>query len=233
MRDGFFLSGDVHDEQTFAVTELCPGSPATILVRPDNHLRPDEVIAVGLQLAGALAAVHAAGVVYRDLHPGNVLIDRGTPTRAWLFDFDQAQVSADFYAALTERWATPPEERTEPKRGKPLQNMDHAAPELRAGAAFSAASDVYALGLLLYRLVTGRRPILSGGEPTMHPNYVDFIRLGRAAKYRKIQTVTNGRLFRYRDFLSKCLDAGLSEEDFEELLEEHGFLTEVGEWPVS
>ena len=155
-----------HDEQTFAVTELCPGSPATIFMRPDNYLRPDEVVAVGLQLAGALAAVHAAGVVYRDLHPGNVLIERGDPTRAWIFDFDQAQVSAEFYAALTERWATPPEERTEPKRGKPLQKMDYAAPEVRAGAAFSAASDVYALGLLLYRLLTGRRPFpVSGGEP--------------------------------------------------------------------
>jgi serine/threonine protein kinase len=44
----------------FAVTELCSGSPATIFVRPDKHLRPDEVVAVGLQLAGALAAVHAA-----------------------------------------------------------------------------------------------------------------------------------------------------------------------------
>ena len=156
-----------HDEQTFAVTELCPGSPATIFVRPDNHLRPDEVIAVGLQLAGALAAVHTAGIVYRDLHTGNVLIDRGDPVRAWIFDFDQAQVSAEFYAALTERWATPPEERTEPKRGKPLQNMDYAAPEVREGAAFSAASDVFALGLLLYRLLTGRRPFpVSGGETT-------------------------------------------------------------------
>ncbi|MBK7828611.1 protein kinase [Nannocystis sp.] len=155
-----------HDEQTFAVTELCPGSPASSFMRPDNYLRPDEVVAVGLQLAGALAAGHAAGVVYRDLHPGNVLIDRGDPTRAWIFDFDQAQVSAEFYAALTERWATPPEERTEPKRGKPLQRMDYAAPEVRGGAAFSAASDVYALGLLLYRLLTGRRPFpLSGGEP--------------------------------------------------------------------
>jgi hypothetical protein len=61
---------------------------------------------------------------------------------------------AEFYAALTERWATPPEERTEPKRGKPLQRMDYAAPEVRGGAAFSAASDVYALGLLLYRLLS-------------------------------------------------------------------------------
>ena len=156
-----------HHEQTFVVTELCSGSPATIFARPDNYLRPDEVIAVGLQLAGALAAGHAAGVVYRDLHPGNVLIDRGNPIRAWIFDFDQAQVSAEFYAALTERWATPPEERAEPKRGKPLQKMDYAAPEVRGGAAFSAASDVYALGLLLYRLLTGRRPFpVSGGEPT-------------------------------------------------------------------
>jgi hypothetical protein len=45
--------------------------------------------------------------------------------------------------------------------------MDYASPEVRAGAAFSAASDVYALGLLLYRLLTGRRPFpVSGGEPT-------------------------------------------------------------------
>lgn len=59
-----------------------------------------------------------------------------------------------------------------------------------------------------------QRLILSGGEPTMHPNYVDFIRLGRAAKYRKIQTVTNGRAFAYKDFLKRCLDAGLDEITF-------------------
>ena len=156
-----------HEAQCFAVTELCPGAPATEFVRPGHHLRPDETIAVGLQLAGALAAVHAAGVVYRDLHPGNVLIARGEPLRASIFDFDQAQVSAEFFAALTERWATPPEARAEPKQEKPLQNMDYAAPEVRAGAAFSVASDVFALGLLLFRLLTGKRPFpVSGGEPT-------------------------------------------------------------------
>lgn len=58
------------------------------------------------------------------------------------------------------------------------------------------------------------RLILSGGEPTIHPNYVDFIKLGRLAGYRKIQTVTNGRLFAYRPFLKRCLDAGLSEITF-------------------
>ncbi len=58
------------------------------------------------------------------------------------------------------------------------------------------------------------RLILSGGEPTMHPNYIDFIKLGALAGYRKIQTVTNGRMFSYPEFLNRCLEAGLSEITF-------------------
>ncbi len=59
-----------------------------------------------------------------------------------------------------------------------------------------------------------QRLILSGGEPTIHPDYVQFIKLGRLAGYGKIQTVTNGRMFAYRDFLTKCIDAGLGEITF-------------------
>jgi MoaA/NifB/PqqE/SkfB family radical SAM enzyme len=69
------------------------------------------------------------------------------------------------------------------------------------------------------QILDGRRKgatrlILSGGEPTIHPNFVDFVRLGARAGYRKIQTVTNGRLFSYPGFLDKCLGAGLSEITF-------------------
>ncbi len=69
------------------------------------------------------------------------------------------------------------------------------------------------------QILDGRRAgatrlILSGGEPTIHPQYVDFVRLGRLAGYPKIQTVTNGRMFAYGDFLKRCLDAGLSEITF-------------------
>ena len=69
------------------------------------------------------------------------------------------------------------------------------------------------------QILDGRRKgaerlILSGGEPTIHPQYVDFIRLGRMAGYPKIQTVTNGRMFKYREFLGRCLDAGLDEITF-------------------
>jgi MoaA/NifB/PqqE/SkfB family radical SAM enzyme len=59
-----------------------------------------------------------------------------------------------------------------------------------------------------------QRLILSGGEPTIHPDFVDFVRLGRAAGYPKVQTVTNGRMFAYREFLTRSIDAGLGEITF-------------------
>ena len=69
------------------------------------------------------------------------------------------------------------------------------------------------------RIVEGRkngatRLILSGGEPTIHPSYIKFIHYGRLAGYRRIQTVTNGRMFSYPEFLGRCLDAGLQEITF-------------------
>ena len=69
------------------------------------------------------------------------------------------------------------------------------------------------------QIIDGRRKgaerlILSGGEPTIHPDYVQFIKLGRMAGYKKIQTVTNGRLFSYKEFLTRCIDAGLGEITF-------------------
>ncbi|MGB0592386.1 MAG: radical SAM protein [Myxococcota bacterium] len=55
------------------------------------------------------------------------------------------------------------------------------------------------------------RLILSGGEPTIHPDYVKFIRHGRKVGYDWIQTVTNGMMFAYPEFTRKCLQAGLDE----------------------
>ena len=58
------------------------------------------------------------------------------------------------------------------------------------------------------------RLILSGGEPTMHPNFLDFVRLGKRAGYRKVQTVTNGRMFKYPAFLETAAKNGLDEITF-------------------
>jgi molybdenum cofactor biosynthesis enzyme MoaA len=69
------------------------------------------------------------------------------------------------------------------------------------------------------QIIDGRRKgatrlILSGGEPTIHPRYIDFVKLGKLAGYRRVQTVTNGRLFAYGDFLDRCVEAGLQEITF-------------------
>lgn len=69
------------------------------------------------------------------------------------------------------------------------------------------------------QIVEGRkkgmtRLILSGGEPTMHPNFLDFVLLGKKAGYRKVQTVTNGRMFSYPEFLERAAKNGLDEITF-------------------
>ncbi len=58
------------------------------------------------------------------------------------------------------------------------------------------------------------RLILSGGEPTMHPNFLDFVKLGKRAGYPKVQTVTNGRMFKYPEFLERAAENGLDEITF-------------------
>ncbi len=58
------------------------------------------------------------------------------------------------------------------------------------------------------------RLILSGGEPTIHPSFIKFVKYGQLAGYRRIQTVTNGRMFSYPEFLTRALEAGLHEITF-------------------
>lgn len=59
-----------------------------------------------------------------------------------------------------------------------------------------------------------RRVVLSGGEPTLHPQFIKIIELAKKAGYRHIQVITNGRMFSYRDFLRQCVDAGINEATF-------------------
>jgi pyruvate-formate lyase-activating enzyme len=58
------------------------------------------------------------------------------------------------------------------------------------------------------------RLILSGGEASIHPQFLDFLRYGREAGYDRVQTITNGRMFAYRRFLKEAVEAGLGEVTF-------------------
>ena len=152
--------------QRYLVMELCPGKRAREYTLPTTCLRPAEVIRIGEQLASALKALGEAGVIYRDLTHDNVLIhfdDRDPKVK--LIDFNASLLIEDrFYARLDERWARPPEQRVRPGRELGLEAMPYAAPEVRAGAPWSESSDVFALGRLLYLLLTGQEPF-SRAEP--------------------------------------------------------------------
>ena len=148
-----------------------PGRPASRLCSPPR-LRASEVASVGVKLARVLAVIHARGVVHRDLNANNVLIDEhGAVT---LLDFGCAELTEKFYAvpAGERRYLTPPEARvTIPSVD--VTTLAWSAPELRAGGKCSDKSDVYSLGHLLFRLLTGKLPTRGADPPTSPQRYTN------------------------------------------------------------
>ncbi|MFI6823123.1 protein kinase [Micromonospora sp. NPDC050187] len=104
----------------------------------------DRAVTVLAQVAGALAAVHAAGIVHRDIKPENVLVTwRGGEPWSRLTDFGVAQVA---------------DGQTLTQHGHTVGTPAYLAPELALGRTATTAVDVYALGVLGYELLAGRRP---------------------------------------------------------------------------
>lgn len=121
-----------------------------------TRLPPADVVAVGRQLASALVAAHTLGILHRDINTTNVLIDLGRSTTATLVDFGMTDLESKFSPPLSiKRYPTPPEARGTLGTGGLLQHLEWTAPEARSGKGWTAASDVYSLALLLYRLLTG------------------------------------------------------------------------------
>lgn len=134
--------------QTYIVMELVRG-PTLADLLSTGPLRPEHAAALGAQLAAALAAVHRAGVVHRDVKPANILIGDASWSRgreagpvAKLADFGIARV-ADA-ARLTATGTT-------------LGTATYLSPEQAAGGAVGPPSDVYSLGLVLLECLTGRK----------------------------------------------------------------------------
>lgn len=136
-RDGRrFIAMAFYDGETLA---------ARLTREPEGRLSIGEAAAVTGQLASALAAAHAAGVVHRDLKPDNVMLTRGG--RVKLLDFGLA------------KWAEGP---TVTERGVVVGTAAYMAPEQLRGGESGPAGDLWALGVVLYQMITGERPF--GGE---------------------------------------------------------------------
>lgn len=137
------------DGRDYIVMEFVKGAPLASQIR-EGGLPDETVIGYGEQIADALAHAHEHGIIHRDLKSSNIMI---TPDgRAKVLDFGLAKRSG------TDR---PPDQTTEsfdtddtPGAG----TMHYTAPEILRGGRADARSDIWSLGVVLYEMVSGRRP---------------------------------------------------------------------------
>jgi hypothetical protein len=130
------------------VMELVAARSLERVLAEDGPLPPRRAAEAGMMLLGALASAHAAGIVHRDVKPGNVLLT--CDGRAVLTDFGIAAVDGD--PALTQT-------------GMVVGTPGFCAPERIRGAPASPASDLWSLGATLYAAVEGRGPYDGNGSP--------------------------------------------------------------------
>jgi serine/threonine protein kinase len=116
-----------------------------------GRLEPAEAAALIAQVGNGLDAIHAAGLVHRDVKPANVLLGgAGGEDHAYITDFGVARNVA------TESGLT--------QTGRFVGTLDYVAPEQISGGEVDARADVYALGCLLFKLLTGEVPFPKDGE---------------------------------------------------------------------
>jgi eukaryotic-like serine/threonine-protein kinase len=135
-----------HDGVPFIVMERLPGHTLADRIA-EGPLPQEDVRAIAAQVLGALGAAHAAGIVHRDVKPGNILVAADGSVK--IADFGIAK-SIDVAADLTST-------------GQVLGTPAYLAPEQVEGQRAGPASDLYSLGVVLYEALTGQKPF---GGPT-------------------------------------------------------------------
>jgi pimeloyl-ACP methyl ester carboxylesterase len=144
----------VHRGTAYLVMELVSGETLRQVLLRDRRLTIERTLGLARQIAEALAAAHAGGVVHRDLKPENVAVMEHGHVK--VLDFGLAQLSA-LGTDLTEHRAT--------LTGAVLGTPHYMSPEQVRGHRATARSDVFAFGALLYEMLLGRRPFGAGSVP--------------------------------------------------------------------
>lgn len=125
----------------YLVMELVPGEALSTMLERDTSLASDKVLDYVSQTASALQAAHAAGLVHRDIKPGNLLI---TPDgRVKITDFGIARIADQVPLTAT---------------GQVMGTVQYLSPEQASGHPASPATDIYSLGIVAYECLAGKRP---------------------------------------------------------------------------
>lgn len=125
----------------YLVMELVPGQPLSAVIEKEQVLSPDRTLSIVGQTATALAVAHRQGLVHRDVKPGNILVMPNN--RVKITDFGIARLADQVPLTAT---------------GQVMGTAQYLAPEQATGQPATGSSDIYALGVIGYELLAGRRP---------------------------------------------------------------------------
>ena len=129
------------DGSAYLVMELVPGEALSTVLERERVLPTDKVLDIVAQTAAALQAAHNAGLVHRDIKPGNLLI---TPEgRVKITDFGIARIADQVPLTAT---------------GQVMGTVQYLSPEQASGHPASPTTDIYSLGIVAYEALAGRRP---------------------------------------------------------------------------
>ena len=143
------------DGRPYLVTEFIEGE--TLRQRMQAGPLPvRDVVEIAIQVAGALAAAHARGIVHRDIKPDNVMVRPDGYVK--VLDFGLAKL------ATTDRWSDRIDSESQTQPGMMMGTPRYMSPEQARGRDLDARSDIWSLGVMLYEMIAGRRPF-EGATP--------------------------------------------------------------------
>jgi len=140
------------EDITFIATEFVDGVTLRDYMR--QRLKLTEILDIASQVASALVAAHAAGIVHRDIKPENIMVRKDGIVK--VLDFGLAKLTERFDSSTGSEATTIAIVNTEP--GSVLGTAAYMSPEQAAGREVDARSDIWSLGVVLYEMLTSRAP---------------------------------------------------------------------------
>jgi serine/threonine protein kinase len=145
------------DGLLYLVLELVHGRPLRQVLKELGPMSPRRVVDIAVQLLGVLAEAHAQGLVHRDIKPSNIMLSRGPlgEDQAHLLDFGFAKI---LYGERQAAFGDQGGGSVRTRRGLVLGTPLYMSPEQATGRNVGPASDLYSLGVVIYKMLSGRTP---------------------------------------------------------------------------